>query len=68
MFVRNIISTALVFALSPWMAGMGVYNMFVLLGCLAIAVALTCVPLMIWGRKWRKNLAPKYEYYTAKQY
>ncbi|RVX75429.1 hypothetical protein B0A52_00782 [Exophiala mesophila] len=67
-FVRNIISTALVFALTPWMEGMGVYDMFVLLGCLAIAVALTCVPLIIWGRQWRKKLAPKYEYYAAKQY
>ena len=47
---------------------MGVYDMFVLLGCLAIAVALTCVPLIIWGRQWRKKLAPKYEYYAAKQY
>lgn len=67
-FVRNIISTALVFAVTPWMEGMGVYNMFVLLGCLGVGVALTCVPLIIWGRKWRANLAPKYEYFAAKQW
>ncbi|KIW10970.1 hypothetical protein PV08_10269 [Exophiala spinifera] len=67
-FVRNVISTALVFAITPWMNGMGVYNMFVLLGCLSIAVALTSVPLVIWGRTWRMKLAGKYEYFVAKQY
>ncbi|KIW76508.1 hypothetical protein Z517_11254 [Fonsecaea pedrosoi CBS 271.37] len=67
-FVRNIISTALVFAITPWMTNMGVYNMFVLLGCLSIAVVLTCVPLIIWGRKWRAHFAGRYEYFAAKQY
>ena len=67
-FVRNIISTGLVFAITPWIAGMGVYNMFVLLGCLSIAVALTCVPLIIWGRKWRAQLTGRYESYAMKQY
>jgi hypothetical protein len=50
------------------MAGMGVYNMFVLLGCLSIGVALTCVPLIIWGRKWRASLAGRYEHFALKQY
>ncbi|RSL83956.1 hypothetical protein CDV31_016767 [Fusarium ambrosium] len=67
-FVRNIIATGLVFAVSPWMAGMGVYDMFVLLGCIAAAIALTCVPLMIWGRKFRAQLAPKYDYFIDQQY
>ncbi|KAJ9497316.1 hypothetical protein H2202_007120 [Exophiala xenobiotica] len=67
-FVRNIISTALVFAITPWIEGRGVYNMFVLLGCLSIAVALTVVPLIIWGRTWRAKLAGRYEYFVAKQY
>ncbi|KAK4944136.1 hypothetical protein LTR10_016469 [Elasticomyces elasticus] len=67
-FVRNVISTALVFAITPWIEGMGVYNMFVLLGCLSIAIALTCVPLIIWGRAWRIKLAPRYEHFVAKQY
>ncbi|KAM6520091.1 hypothetical protein FALCPG4_013643 [Fusarium falciforme] len=67
-FVRNIIATGLVFAVSPWMAGMGVYDMFVLLGCIAAAIALTCVPLMIWGRKFRARLAPKYDYFIDQQF
>ncbi|KAL6246098.1 hypothetical protein RBB50_007251 [Rhinocladiella similis] len=67
-FVRNVISTGLVFAITPWMNGMGVYNMFVLLGCLSIAVALTSVPFVIWGRTWRVRMAGKYEHFIAKQY
>ncbi|KAF5011312.1 hypothetical protein FDECE_2562 [Fusarium decemcellulare] len=56
-FVRNVLATVLVFAATPWMEGMGVYNMFVVMGCIATAVALTCVPLIVWGRKFRIQLA-----------
>ncbi|KPI39025.1 putative MFS-type transporter [Cyphellophora attinorum] len=66
-FVRNAISTALVFAVTPWMTGMGVFNMFIMLGCLGLAVALTCVPLIIWGRRWRIRLAGRYEYFAMRQ-
>ncbi|KAK7419043.1 hypothetical protein QQX98_003545 [Neonectria punicea] len=67
-FVRNIIATALVFAVTPWMTNMGVYDMFVLLGCIAAAIALTCVPLIIWGRGYRVQLADKYRHFAAQQY
>lgn len=66
-FVRNAISTALVFAATPWMTGMGVYNMFVLMGCIATAVALTCVPMVIWGREFRVRLSKKYDYSVDQQ-
>ncbi|EXM08588.1 major facilitator superfamily domain-containing protein [Fusarium oxysporum II5] len=67
-FIRNAIATALVFAATPWMNGMGVYNMFVVLGCLSAVVALTCIPMTIWGRKCRVQLAGKYDHYVMKQY
>lgn len=67
-FIRNAIATALVFAATPWMNGMGVYNMFVVLGCLSAVVALTCIPMIIWGRKCRVQLAGKYDHYVMKQY
>lgn len=66
--MRNIISTALVFAISPWMDGMGVYNMFVLLSVIAAAVALTCIPIIIWGRSFRIRYAEKYRALAALQY
>ncbi|KAF4335864.1 HOL1 substrate-H+ antiporter [Fusarium beomiforme] len=67
-FVRNAIATALVFATTPWMTGMGVYNMFVVLGCISTVVAFTCIPMVIWGRAFRVRLAGKYEHYTNLQY
>ncbi|KAJ4258878.1 hypothetical protein NW762_007965 [Fusarium torreyae] len=67
-FVRNVIATILVFAVTPWMAGMGVYDMYVVLGCLSTAVALTCIPMVIWGRRFRVKLAAKYDYFIDQQY
>lgn len=67
-FVRNVIATGLVFAASPWMEGMGVYNMFVVLSCISTAIALTCIPMVIWGRKFRVQLAGKYDYFINQQY
>ncbi|KAF4336859.1 HOL1 substrate-H+ antiporter [Fusarium beomiforme] len=67
-FIRNVIATGLVFSASPWMEGMGVYNMFVVLSCISALVALTCIPMIIWGRKFRTRLAGKYDYYIDQQY
>jgi hypothetical protein len=47
---------------------MGVYNMFVLLGCISIAVSGTYIPMLIWGKKTRQWRAEKYEYYMKRQY
>lgn len=47
---------------------MGVYDMYVLLGCVGLAVSLTCVPLILRGRHWRIKFAARYEYFKGKQY
>ncbi|KAH6952200.1 major facilitator superfamily domain-containing protein [Fusarium avenaceum] len=67
-FIRNVIATGLVFAASPWMESMGVYDMFVVLSCISTAIALTCIPMVIWGRKFRVQLAGKYDYFINQQY
>jgi len=67
-FVRNMVSMAMVFAISPWIAGMGVYNMFVLLGVLTIAVNATYIPMMIYGKRLRKLSAQNYAKYAARQF
>lgn len=59
-FVRNAISTGLIFVVPPWLADMGVYDMFVVCGVLAAVIALLVVPLIIFGRRWRIQLAGKY--------
>jgi hypothetical protein len=67
-FVRNAISTCLIFAVPPWMTNMGIYDMFVVCGVLAAVIALTCVPLIIWGRQFRERLAGRYLKYQERQY
>jgi hypothetical protein len=63
-FVRNGISTGMIFAVPPWMVNMGIYDMFVVCGVLAAVIALTCVPFLIWGRAWRVKLASRYAKYA----
>lgn len=48
------------FVIPIWAENTGVYSMFALLGGLAALIAMTCVPLMIWGRYWRVKLADLY--------
>ncbi|KAJ5818113.1 hypothetical protein N7474_003704 [Penicillium riverlandense] len=67
-FVRNLLATIFVFAIPAWEDGMGAYNMFVLLGCLAVLVVATYVPMLIWGKKWRRQYASRYEFYARRQY
>lgn len=67
-FVRNVIITILIFTITPWMEGMGIYDMFVLLGCLTLVTSLAGILFIIYGRAWRARLAGKYEYYRAQQF
>ena len=53
-------ATVMTFVIPIWADNMGFYNMFALLGGLAALIALTCVPLIIWGRHWRVKLADLY--------
>jgi hypothetical protein len=67
-FVRNIMATILVFAIGPWFDGMGVYNAFVLLGCISVLFSLLAIPMYAWGKKARTFRKTKYGYYAEKQF
>ncbi len=67
-FVRNGMATVMTFVIPIWANKMGVYNMFALLGGLAGLIALTCVPLIIWGRHWRMKLADLYAEMAKEDY
>jgi hypothetical protein len=67
-FVRNIMAMILVFAIQPWFNGMGVYNAFVLLGCISVAFSLTAVPMYIWGKTYRVKCAARYREFAGKQF
>ncbi|KAM0341697.1 hypothetical protein ACHAPU_009945 [Fusarium lateritium] len=59
-FMRNAISVAIPFAIVPWMNTMGLSNMFIMCGMFAFAIGSLFVPMIIWGKKIRTTLAPKY--------
>lgn len=66
-FVRNSIATALIFALPAWIDGMGVYDTFVLLSCLAVVIYSSVILFVIWGKKWRVRTASRYFAYAQRQ-
>ncbi|KAH7260385.1 major facilitator superfamily domain-containing protein [Fusarium solani] len=59
-FLRNAVSVAVPFALVPWMKTMGLTNMYILSGCIAFAIGLLFVSMIIWGKRIRTALAPRY--------
>jgi len=65
-FVRNALAAAVVFALTPWVDSMGLYDMFICASILAWAVYLLTIPMLIWGWKWRSQTAAEYEQHLMK--
>lgn len=63
-FFRNAASAGIVFAITPWIESIGFTNTITSVGCLALAILLTTVPIIIWGKKWRTQSAEKYAYYS----
>lgn len=66
-FFRNVMATVMVFALPPWIKGMGVYNTFILLGCLAVTINGLVILFLIWGKYWRIKTKERYNRYAQKQ-
>jgi hypothetical protein len=59
-FLRNTVSVGVTFAIVPWMTSMGLTNMFIISGCIAFAIGSLFVPMIIYGKKIRTALAPRY--------
>ncbi|GME65696.1 MFS transporter [Neofusicoccum parvum] len=59
-FVRNGLATVMVFALTPWVEGLGLQGLFLSVGCLALAINLTTIPIIIWGKTLRQATANRY--------
>jgi len=53
--ISNGLSTGFLFASDPWWEAMGIYWMFVLLGCISVAINLMAIPMLIWGKTWRQS-------------
>ncbi|RGP69381.1 major facilitator superfamily transporter [Fusarium longipes] len=59
-FMRNALSVGVNFAIVPWMSTMGLSNMYILSGCIAFVIGCLFIPMIIWGKKIRIALAPRY--------
>ncbi|KAF4584155.1 major facilitator superfamily transporter [Ophiocordyceps camponoti-floridani] len=64
-FLRNVISMASPFSVVPWFDSMGASNMFIMSGCLSLAINLLALPMGIWGKKSRAAVAGRYYHLTA---
>jgi hypothetical protein len=67
-FIRNAIATAVVFAISPWQAGMGTWHMFLLAGFLALIVNLLALPMWWYGKRSRSKCAEAYLRLAKRQF
>ncbi|GJC81664.1 putative MFS-type transporter C1271.10c [Colletotrichum liriopes] len=59
-FIRNAVSVGVPSALVPWMSSMGLSNMYILSGAVSLLIGLLYVPMIIWGKRIRTALAPRY--------
>ncbi|RDW76843.1 uncharacterized protein DSM5745_06835 [Aspergillus mulundensis] len=59
-FVRNGLATVFVFALTPWIEASGLINMFIAVACIATAMTLTIVPMIVYGKRMRAWTAERY--------
>lgn len=66
-FTRNAVSVVVLFALGPWISGMGLRDLHILIAVLCFAILLIPVPLIIWGKKARIASAKAYEKIALKQ-
>lgn len=67
-FTRNIFSTIFVFALSPWIAAMGLMEIYILIGVLLTAVLLGTFGFIFYGKQMRFRNRNIYRYYAVRQF
>lgn len=65
---RNIVATAFVFAIGPWIDGIGMKNVFTMLGVLMTVILLSVFIFIFYGRKFRVSGAKRYRDYAGKQF
>ncbi|KAK8924945.1 putative MFS-typetransporter [Metarhizium anisopliae] len=66
-FSRNVLSVVVLFTLTPWISGMGLRNMHILVAILCFVILLIPAMLLVWGKKARIALANTYLAMAQKQ-
>ncbi|PHH83084.1 hypothetical protein CDD82_3619 [Ophiocordyceps australis] len=59
-FFRNLVSIAGPFSITPWMDAMSVTAIFCIAGAISMVIHLFGIALVIYGKKWRAAIAPRY--------
>jgi hypothetical protein len=65
--MRNILSVIVLFVLTPWVEGMGMRDLHILVAVISFVILLIPVPLLIWGKKARVATAPMYRKMASNQ-
>lgn len=64
--VRNTMSFAIGYGITPWVTGMGLQNAFIVAAFAGMAQCLTFLAMVKWGKGMRRRSAQKYAKYVAK--
>jgi hypothetical protein len=67
-FARNTFSTIFVFAMTPWIAAVGMANVFNIIGVLGLVILLFSFVFIWQGKRWRFAAAKRYKYYARRQF
>lgn len=59
-FMRNVFAVIILFALTPWIAAMGLINVHVIVAVIMFVIQLLAVPFLIWGKRFRSAAAQRY--------
>jgi hypothetical protein len=63
--VRNTMSFAIGYGITPWVNGMGLQNCFITAAFIGLAQVLTVFAMIKWGKKLREASVPRYSKYVA---
>ncbi|OAA48789.1 Major facilitator superfamily transporter [Cordyceps fumosorosea ARSEF 2679] len=65
--IRNLLTVVILFVLTPWLDGMGIQDVHILIAVLTVLVLVGPVGLIIWGKKARKKTAAAYRSMAQRQ-
>ncbi|KAL3457555.1 MFS transporter [Aspergillus heterothallicus] len=66
-FLRNAISIGVPFAITPWLERNGPRDMFIACGFISLAITLTIIPMVVYGKRIRQATTHRYRDMVAQQ-
>ncbi|KAM3469231.1 hypothetical protein MY5147_007194 [Beauveria neobassiana] len=65
--IRNLLTVGILFALTPWLDGMGIRDTHILISVLTVLILVGPLGLIIWGRRARISTATSYKRMAMRQ-